>query len=114
MTVLTNVATVCGALAVILTFIALVSRLRWIRWAWRHLVSDPLGVWFRRNISEVVVNVHSALVDPRLAAIEKELKTNDGSTLRDAVMATQRTVAAIASDRGMPPGLDATTRPSGA
>jgi hypothetical protein len=110
---LTDIAAFCGAVLVVLTFLAAVSRLRWVRWAWRHLVSDPLAAWLRGVILDGAREWHQEAVEPRLAAIEAQLLTNGGTTLRDVVDAAARDareakawVRRLAEQQGYPPGVD--------
>lgn len=118
MSTLTDVAAFCGSILVIITLLAAVSRLRPARWVWRTLVSNPLAAWFRDDVVLPGARAwHAEAVEPRLAAIEKQLTTNDGSTLRDEVTATRRiaekalgVAERIAADRGIPAGTDPTER----
>lgn len=118
MKVLTDVAAFCGAVLVILGFLAAISRIRWVRWCWRRLVSDPLASWLRRVVLDGAREWHAEAVEPRLAAIEKQLMTNGGTTLRDEVVVTrvlaERALGVaerIAADRGiLPAGVDPTER----
>jgi hypothetical protein len=65
-----DAGTVCGALVAILTLFALMSRLRPVRWIFRHLVADPFGEWCRVQVRE---------------ELDRE---NGGSTLKDQVKTT--------------------------
>lgn len=111
--VITDVAAFCGAVLVVLTMLAMVSRLRWVRWLWRRLVSDPLAGWLRGVVLDGAREWHAEAVEPRLSAIEAQLRTNGGGTLRDAVDAAAQDardakawVQTIAQQQGFPPGVD--------
>lgn len=78
------------ALTAIVGALALVSRLRPVRFAWRQLVSAPLAGWATSVIREGVMQFHLKEIAPQIAAIQKELTLNGGSTLRDEVVATRR------------------------
>lgn len=113
--VVTDVAAFCGAVLVVITFLAAISRLRWVRWTWRHLISDPLAGWLRGVVLDVVREWHAEAVEPRLSAIEAQLRTNGGGTLRDAVDAAARDAREakawarrFAEKQGFPPGMDPT------
>ena len=115
--VVTDVAAFCGAVLVVLTFLAAISRLKWVRWTWRHLISDPLAGWLRNVVLEGAREWHQEAVEPRLSAIEAQLRTNGGSTLRDAVDAAAREAREakawaqhLAESQGFPPGMDPTSR----
>ena len=113
MRILTDVAVICGALLAVLTFLAAVSRLRWVRWFWRKLVSEPLAGWLRGVVLDGAREWHAEAVEPRLSAIEAQLRTNGGGTLRDAVDAAAKDARdakayaqALAEAQGFPPGVD--------
>ena len=131
MSVLTDIAAICGSVTVILIFFAAVARVRWVRWTWGKLVSDPTGRWLKAVVTEGASEWHAVAVEPRLAAIEKQLTTNDGSTLRDEVVAGRSEARAarkeatdaaraaaeaagyarqVAEYHGFPPGVDPTER----
>ena len=118
---LRDIAAICGSVTVILIFFAAVGRVRWVRWMWGRLVSEPTGRWLKDAVREGAREWHEAAVEPRLALIEKQLLTNDGSTLRDEVVRTRKiaeqaaaTVQQIARDRGLvPAGTDPTDRNGG-
>lgn len=126
--ILTDIVAFCAAALVLLAFTAAVSRLRWVRWIWRRLVSGPLGEWTEKRIGGGVQRFHDDRVQPAIdkiqadiADIRKELKTNDGSTLRDAIVRTERTAdraesvaRQIAAGQGiaLPAGVDPTERPA--
>lgn len=114
---LTEAAAFCGAILVVLAFLAAISRIRWVRWCWRQLVSDPLAGWLRRVVLEGAREWHREAVEPRLLAIEAQLMTNGGSTLRDAVDRAAKDASeakawaqAIAQAQGFPPGVDPVER----
>ena len=115
---LRDIAAICGSVTVILIFFAAVARVRWVRWMWAKLVSEPTGRWLKDVVAQGAQEWHVAAVEPRLAAIEKQLLTNDGSTLRDEVVRTREiaeqaatTVQQLARDRGLiPAGTDPTDR----
>jgi hypothetical protein len=115
--VVTDVAAFCGALLVVVTFLAAISRLRWVRWTWRHLISDPLAGWLRGVVLDGAREWHAEAVEPRLSAIEAQLRTNGGSTLRDVVEVAAREAHEakawaqhLAEAQGFPPGMDPTAR----
>lgn len=115
--VITDVAAFCGAVLVVITLLAAVSRLRWVRWSWRRLVSDPLAGWLRGVVLEGAREWHAEAVEPRLSAIEAQLRTNGGGTLRDAVDRAAREAREakawaqhLAEAQGFPPGMDPTER----
>jgi hypothetical protein len=95
---LNDIVTLCASLSIIVGFLALMSRLKATRWLFRQLVSRPIGTWLSSVIRDGAEAWHKEVVEPRLVAIEKELTTNDGTTLRDEVVATQhlRTELAVA------------------
>ena len=68
---LRDVGSVCGAIVAILGLLALMSRLRPVRYVWRHLVTEPFGYWFREQVRE---------------ELDRE---NGGSTLKDTVKQTK-------------------------
>lgn len=70
---LTDIASVCGALLAIGAVVAAASRLRPVRWLWRNLVADPVGEWFDHRVAEAV------------APIREQFTNNGGSTARDAI-----------------------------
>ena len=118
--VLADVAAFCGATLVVITFLAAISRLRWVRWSWRHLISDPLAGWLRNVVLDGAREWHREAVEPRLSAIEAQLRTNGGGTLRDAVdaaAADAREAKAwarrFAEKQGFPPGMDPTEHDRG-
>lgn len=118
--VLTDVAAFCGAVLILLAFMAAVARIRWVRWTWRHLISDPLAGWLRKVVLDGAREWHSEAVEPRLAAIEAQMLLNGGGTLRDAVDRAAKDAReakawaqAIAQAQGFPPGMDPTARRSG-
>lgn len=78
------------SLTAIVGAVALVSRLRPVRFVWRQLVSIPLASWAAGVIREGVLQFHLKEIAPEIAAIRKELTLNGGSTLRDEVVATRR------------------------
>ena len=115
--ILTNIATVCGAVLVVLTFLAAVARIRWVRWTWRKLISEPLASWLRGVVLDGAREWHAEAVEPRLSAIEAQLRTNGGGTLRDAVDAAAKDARdakawaqALAEAQGFPPGMDPVER----
>lgn len=117
MNLLTDIAAICGATLVVITFCAALSRLRWVRWVWRRLVSDPFGTWLSTVVKTGARAFHDDVIEPRLAKIERELTTNNGSTLRDEVRETkeialraEKIARQLADDRGLPPGVDPTER----
>jgi hypothetical protein len=98
---LNDIVTLCASLSIIVGFLALMSRLKATRWLFRQLISRPLGSWLEKVVTDGAKAWHEQSVEPRLLAIEKELTTNDGTTLRDEVVATRTLVRAIAKDRGI-------------
>lgn len=113
--VVTDVAAFCGAVLVVITFLAAISRLRWVRWTWRHLISDPLAGWLRGVVLDGAREWHAEAVEPRLSAIEAQLRTNGCGPLRDAVDAAARDAREakawarrFAEKQGFPPGMDPT------
>ena len=117
MSVITDIAAVCGAVLVVLTFIAAISRIRWVRWIWRQLISEPLAGWLRGVVLDGAREWHAEAVEPRLSAIEAQLRTNGGGTLRDAVDAAAKDAReakawtqALAEAQGFPPGVDPVSR----
>lgn len=115
--VASDVAAFCGSILVVVTLLAALSRLRWVRWIWRHLISDPLAGWLRGVVLEGAREWHAEAVEPRLTAIEAQLRTNGGGTLRDAVDAAAREAREakawaqrFAELQGFPPGMDPAER----
>jgi len=88
--VVTEATAFALSLTAIIGALALVSRLRPIRYVWRQLVSKPLAAWASSVIREGVLQFHLAEIAPQIEAIQKELTLNGGSTLRDEVVATRR------------------------
>jgi hypothetical protein len=74
---LRNLAEIAVALSAIIGFCALATRLRPVKWVFRHLVSDPVQGWFRSTVREEV--------DDAIAPIKAELMFNGGSSLKDQV-----------------------------
>lgn len=74
---LRDVGTVCAAIAATLGLIALIARLPPVRWVVRHLVTEPLALWFKGQIRE-----------------ELE-RTNGGSSLMDRVQKVEGAVKAV-------------------
>lgn len=58
-------------LAGLVTAIGIISRTRFAKYVWQHLVSEPMAHWSRGLVSEVLD--------------EKVVQPNGGSSLRDAV-----------------------------
>ncbi len=87
--VVTEATAFALSLTAIIGALALVSRLRPIRYVWRQLVSKPLAAWASSVIREGVLQFHLAEIAPQIEAIQKELTLNGGSTLRDEVVATR-------------------------
>ena len=58
-------------LAGLVTAIGIISRTRFAKYVWQHLVSEPMANWSRGLVSEVLD--------------EKVVQPNGGSSLRDAV-----------------------------
>lgn len=74
------------ALTAVITLIILVSRLRPVKWLWRHVVSDPLGSWFSGQVGEVVEEkIHPLRTD--VWTMKRELFPNGGTSLRDQMNA---------------------------
>lgn len=105
MSVLTDVAAICGALTVVLIFVAAVARVRWVRWVWRHLVSKPLGDWLGAVVREGAKAFHEADVAPALRAID--MKADVAAQNAEKALAYAK---AAAEYQGFPPGLDPTDR----
>lgn len=93
------------ALTAIIGLIVLVSRLRPVKWLWRHVVSDPLASWFRDQVREEV-QVATKPLEVRLGSIEANLSPNAGKSLRDRV-------DQISSHLGLPPAFDASVPDEG-
>lgn len=76
--VLVGIAAGLGALGVL-------SRLRPVRWLWRHLVVDPVSEWFRSEVRDEV------------APILAEVRPNGGASFRDEVTARAEEAEASAA-----------------
>lgn len=125
-TILTDLAQQAGALAAICAALGVLSRLKPVRWTWGKLVSGPLAAWIAETISQGVEAFHRTRIEPSLSElrddvreIRAELKTNDGSTLRDAIKRTEEKAdlavayaQRTAEAQGWPPGMDPTERPA--
>ena len=72
------VAAVAGALVAIAAAAKLPLISRPIRWAWSHLVAPPLAAWM-----DGVLHGHTQPIHDRIMTVEHEVRTNDGSSLRD-------------------------------
>lgn len=84
---LADVATNVVALAAFLTALGVLSRLRPVKWLWRHVVKDPLSGWFRVEVG--------AVVNEQLEPLRAELSFNGGATTKDAVARVETAVARI-------------------
>lgn len=74
----TDVASLLGALTAIAAVCAAAFRLRPVRWLGRTLIGDPISHWLRAELREQV--------QPIIA----ELKPNGGSSTRDAIDRLER------------------------
>ena len=101
MTVLTDIAAVCGTLTIVLIFVAAVARIRWVRWIWTTLVSTPLGNWLARAIRAGAGGFHDEIVAPALERIEG--KADAAKFSADEAFKYAR---AVAEFHGFPPGVD--------
>lgn len=72
---LRDMGALAAAIAAMIALVAGVSRLRPVRWLWRHLVTDPVAEWFRVQVREELerTNGGSSLYD-RVATIERRLE----------------------------------------
>jgi len=86
---LADVATNVVALAAFLTALGVLSRLRPVKWLWRHVVKDPLSGWFRVEVG--------AVVNEQLEPLRAELSFNGGATTKDAVARVEVTTQELAS-----------------
>ncbi len=81
-----DVATLIAAVAAAPVALAAASRVPVIRrpgqWLWRRLVAEPVTVWAHRTLDE-------SPLGRRLEAVEHEVRTNDGSSLRDVADRTE-------------------------
>lgn len=73
---------ICGALLAIVAFLTVLGRTRPVRWFFRVNVSQPLQSW-----AAATIDSSPALGEIRtnIETITGELRTNDGSSLKDAV-----------------------------
>lgn len=95
MRVLTSMAAICGALTVVLIFIAAVARIRWVRWVWRHLVSDPLAIWLRGGVVDAVgpeIEKAVAPIRDNVASLATDLREHMRDE-GDTIVATNEAVA---------------------
>lgn len=74
-----DLGALCGAVAAMLALLALVARLRPVRWLARTLIGAPASHWFRREVGEVV--------EAKVGPIRRQLEFNHGTSLKDAVWA---------------------------
>ena len=84
------VGAVAGALVTIAAAAKLPLISRPIRWLWAHLVADPLATWI-----DTVLDPHTAPLHDRLERVEHEVRTNDGSSLRDVADRTEVAMARL-------------------
>jgi hypothetical protein len=103
MEILTQIAVVCGSLAVIGGFFKTLSRTRWFRKFWYRNFSGPFTTWLAAAISEggrtAATALHQEMVEPILSdirddisEIRKELTVNGGTSVKDAVTEVRRQV----------------------
>lgn len=79
---------IAGALGVLLAFVVGLSRLRPVKWTWRRLVTEPLGMFLRREIRDEV--------EMDFAHIRSELSFNSGGSLKDTAIRVERKVDELA------------------
>ena len=103
MEILTQIAVVCGSLAVIGGFFKGLSRTKWFRKFWYRNFSEPFTAWLSTAIEAggkaAATSFHNDIVDPILtdirddiSEIRKELTVNSGTSLKDAVADVRRQV----------------------
>jgi hypothetical protein len=68
-----DIAAICGAIVVIVTATTLIAKLPPVRWLWRHLISDPLGGWASRVISDGAAEFHESTVRPQIVDISAKV-----------------------------------------
>lgn len=75
-------ATFVGVVAAMLVGVGAVAKLPWVNrpgaWLWRHLIAEPFAGWL-----DGVIAPHIEPLCQRLEGVEHEVRTNDGSSLRD-------------------------------
>lgn len=85
-------ATLIAALAAVPVALAAASRVPIIRlpgqWIWRRLVTEPVTAWMHRALD-------SSPLGQRVASIEHEVRTNDGSSLRDVADRTETAMGRV-------------------
>jgi len=79
----TGVVTAVVGLAAFCAAVGALSRLKPVKWLWRHLVTDPLSLWFDDRL------------DAKFAPIKVELSTNGGGSIKDAVIEMRESIARI-------------------
>lgn len=95
------VAAVCGALVTIVAAAKLPLVQRPVLWVWRRLVAEPLAAWI-----DGLLHQHTQPLHDRLSAVEHEVRTNNGSSLRDVADRVELLAGEIATRVGVP-GRDA-------
>lgn len=117
---LSNLISVCAGMVVIVGAGKILSKWKYGRKLWERNISDPLSEWASRTIREGAQAFHDEAVKPVLDRLEcdltyvkKEVTTNDGSSVKDAIRRVENRVEDIAQRQGLPPaGLDPTERQS--
>jgi hypothetical protein len=85
-----TVGAVAGALVTIAAAAKLPLISRPIHWLWAHLVARPLATWI-----DTILDPHTAPLHDRLERVEHEVRTNDGSSLRDVADRTEVAMARL-------------------
>jgi ABC-type transport system involved in cytochrome c biogenesis permease subunit len=82
---LIEVAAALGLIAGIITALGVIAKSevigRPVRYAWSHLVAQPVSLWFRSEITAVVVPEVERVV---AAALKEQMTPNGGSSIKDA------------------------------
>jgi hypothetical protein len=100
--VIIDAGAIALAITGIITCVVLLSRLRIVRWFVRTLVGTPTSRWFRENVKHVIAEHYDDVIAPKVADltsgleyVSSELKTNGGTSIRDVVHRTDKTVHEI-------------------
>ena len=97
---LREAAATIGVLAGALVALGAVAKLPLVnrpgRWLWHHIVADPLTAWV-----DGILYQHTRPLYDRIAVVEHEVRTNDGSSLRDVADRSESAARQIAEHLGL-------------
>lgn len=88
---LVDVATLAGALATIVGFLILVSKLKWLRWVLGRLVYDPID----NHVSSTVAKAVDAKINGSLDRVESKLDLHIGVCERNQARLLRLSMTAV-------------------